>query len=164
MVLWIRSCAWVLIFFAAPGVVYSLVKLDWVGLLINVALIAIGVVDLRNLRIVERDAPRGWRRIIYTQFLLGLLIGVSFAYAGVYLVKPEYWEQAREILEKIQGPVPDYIWDDAVARSQAILKWGTLIGGEAIFLGQVRLCFKINRLARRSQPPQLPADSSSEKH
>ncbi|WP_309383964.1 hypothetical protein [Cerasicoccus frondis] len=164
MARWIRICAWVLIAFAAPGVVYSLVMLDWLSLLINIALIIIGALDLKSLQLTSQNPPRAWRRIAYTQFALGVIIGLSFYYAGHFLVKPEHWDMARGILEKVQGPLPDFLWDDAVARSQLVMSWGTALGGVAIFLGQWRLSWKISQIAKRSQPPPLPKDSSSEKH
>ena len=46
MVRWIHICAWLLITFAVPGVIYSLVVGDWMSLVVNVLLIVIGVSDL----------------------------------------------------------------------------------------------------------------------
>ncbi len=163
MVRWIHICAWLLIAFAVPGVIYSLVVLDWISLVVNAVLIVIGVGDLLSLKRVRANDIAGWKRIMVTQFLLGLVIGVSFFYAGRYMVKPEHWELAREWMELVMGDVPDYLWADAVARSQMVLKWGTAIGGVAIFLGQLQVCWKISHLTKPIQPPPIPVETSSEK-
>ncbi|GHC07360.1 hypothetical protein [Cerasicoccus arenae] len=167
MVTWIRFAAWVLIIFAAPGAIYSLTQLDGPGLAINVALLAIGLLDLRNLRLVSTDAKRGWQRIIWTQFILGLIIGISFIYVGHYMADSKYWDTIRDTMDQINNqlygqPVPDNVWAQTMRQTKLVLHWGTIIGAILIFLGQVRVCFKIHRLSQMPQPPPLPHHTISD--
>lgn len=166
MALWIRSAAWVLVAFAAPGLIYSLVVLDWVGAVLNVAFLIIGVTDLLNLRLLKTEAARAWNRMIWTQLALGVLIGVSLYAAGKYLIDSPYWDIARDVLEKhyYKTRIPDYLWDDMLSHSRLTLTWGTAIGGVIIFLSQLRVCQKLRRLARDASPPPLPGNSKPEKH
>jgi len=165
---WIRIAAWVLIAFAAPGLVYSAATLDGAGVAINGALLAIGILDLRSLRLVPVDPARGWGRIVWTQFALGVVIWISMILLGRMADNPKYWEIPRRAMEMIYGKeqISDAVWDYAMSRTKAIFTWGMAIGGAAVFLGQLRVCWKLRRLAQSpapSRPPPLPANSQAEK-
>jgi len=153
---WIRILSWALIVFAAPGLMYSLVVLDWINVAINAALLVIGVLDLRNVALMKTDRELGRRRMSWTQLALGFVVGGSFAYFGASMVDSALWDKAREIIESVMPyPLPEREWQEAMGRSKAVMRWGTVIGGVAIFISQVWFCLQ---LRRPEQPPPLPAD------
>lgn len=144
MVLWVRIFSWALVAFCAPSLIYSLATLDWPGAFLNAALLTVGILDLRNVKLHETDPNRARRRMSWTQLALGVLVGASFALLGSQAVDSDYWEHAREIIGQV-APVSDHEWKQAVAQSKAVLKWGTLIGAVAIFLGQVGVFLRLRR-------------------
>ncbi len=152
MIAWVRIVAWVLIIGCAPGVIYSLFTLDWLGVAINAALLAIGVIDLNNVKLMKIDPVRAQHRMSWTQLALGAVIGVSFAILGQAAAESDYWDQVRSILNQI-SPISDHQWRQFVGQSMAILKWGTLIGGVLIFLSQVWIFL---RLRAAKGPPPIP--------
>lgn len=144
---WVRILSWALILFCAPGLLIALVQLDWVSAAINGALLAIGVIDLKNVRLMDTDPALAQRRMSWTQLALGVIVGISFVLFGAHIVESNYWEQAREIIGEFL-PVSDYEWRAKITQAKAVIKWGTLIGGIVIFLGQVWIFIRLRKTAQ----------------
>lgn len=160
MVTWIRIAAWVIIAFAVPGLVYSVVTVDWQGALLNMAFLIVGILDVKNLKLAALDPVRGWRRIIWTQGALGFLIWISMMTFARFAIESDYWDHSREILEQVRGErIPEFLWRDTLARSKAILKWGSMVGGFIVLVAQFNVCWKLHKLSRSSNPPPLPGES-----
>ncbi|WOO42172.1 hypothetical protein [Rubellicoccus peritrichatus] len=149
MRIWILITAWTLIPFGIIGLLVSLLSLSIPGILINLALVAIGALDLRNLKRAAQS-PAIWNHIALTQFALGLIIGGSCAYLGFTILETDSWQQATETASELLGNQPEF--EQALEQSSLIMKWGLVIGGVIILISQIIVSIRLRRMTKLPPP------------
>jgi len=142
--------AWTLLIFGLLGLVASLWWFSPTGIGVNGLLMVLGWLDIHSLsEAVAR--PARWRRIAWTQSLLGVIIAGSMAWLGWTLPDSPTWIEAMEVMRQLYGNPPGI--EEALAFTGSFFKWAMLAAGGLIIASQGWLAWRLVRMSK--VPPAL---------
>ena len=149
--IWIAFAGWTLIIFGLIGLLALFWQFSLSALAINLILILIGALDLRNLKRAHTAPKPAYLQIVMTQFILGLIISGSLVWMGLSFPNSEIYNQLANQLTPLFGQSPEK--QQLLDNLSQIMRWGLPLGAAIIMASQIVVCRAIYK--RTKIPPSL---------